>query len=672
MAEYEISKAPVVVSNKKIGIEFDTQMRSRVLNFYNDETVALGDFESSHYITTCEGKIEDFQFHNMKCKKIADKFGNGKEYTISGTSGNIEKILSLNVYDMFPSTIFIKTQYKNSDTSSVKVTGWVSSKYTISSDERESKNLFWSFQGASYEERPDWILPLNDGFSRKNFMGMNDPDYGGGIPLVDVWKRDIGITVGHCECIPKLVSLPVEVSKGKATIAVTLEKDMVLKPGETMDTVETFVMLHQGDFFNSLAEYRNIMEIKGLKPAPINKEGYEPTWCSWGYERNFKVEQIYEALPMVKKLGFKWVCIDDGWQYEEGDYELSKERFPGGEAGMKELVRRIHEQGLKVQLWWIPMACDPKSLYYSKHPDSVILDINGNKQEITWWDNYYLCPACEDVREYTRETVRKILKDWDFDGLKIDGQHLNAAPLCYSANHHHENPEDSYEAVPEFFKLIYDEAKQIKPDALIMFCPCGTCCSFFTMPYFDMPVASDPESSWQVRLRGKSFKALMSSDVPYNGDHVELSDDECDFASTVGIGGVINTKFTWPVGSSPISIVKDGANFDLDTEKEALYRKWIDIYKDKMLSSGEYIGNLYSLGFDVPECHVIRKSNKMYYSFYADSFRGEVILKGLDNKPHTVFDYVNNKEIARLLPNENKISISFEKFLLIEVSEAMN
>ena len=32
----------------------------------------------------------------------------------------------------------------------------------------------------------------------------------------------------------------------------------------------------------------------------------------------------------------------------------------------------------------------------------------------------------------------------------------------------------------------------------------------------------------------------------YAGDHVELSDNGDDFASTIGIGAVVSTKFTWP------------------------------------------------------------------------------------------------------------------------------
>ena len=666
----ELNKAPFTVMNKAIAIEFDSHLRSRVLHLHAGEANALGSFENSHYLVTDNGIVDDFSMFSAESEEINDKYGHGVQYTISGTAGNIEKLLTLCVYDMFPSTIFIKTQFLNTGKSDVEITGWVSSRYTINSTEKDEEKLFWSFQGASYESRPDWILPLGNGFTRGNFMGMNDADYGGGIPVTDVWRRDIGLAVGHCENIPILVSLPVEVSGGKAAFSVASDMNRRLAPGEGLDIAETFVMVHDGDFFNMMSEYRRIMETRGLVFAPINNEAYEVAWCSWGYERDFKVSQIYEAIPMVKELGIKWVCLDDGWQYEEGDFELSKERFPDGDEGIKEFVRKLHAQGLKVQLWWIPMACDPKSLYYQAHPDSVILDADGNKQDITWWDNYYLCPACDDVKEVTRKTVRKILQDWDFDGIKIDGQHLNAAPLCYNKAHHHERPEESYEAVPDFFRLIYEEAKQIKKDALIMFCPCGTCCSFYTMPFFDMPVASDPLSSWQVRSRGKVFKALMGGRIPYNGDHVEMSDGECDFASTVGTGGVINTKFTWPVGSSPVSIVKTGANYDLGPEKEALWRKWIGIYNDKKLSSGEYIGDLYSLGFDVPECHVIRQSGRMYYSFYADSFSGEVELRGLDDRHHIVYDYVDEKVIAKLEPGENRISIDFRKYALLEVSEA--
>jgi alpha-galactosidase len=107
------------------------------------------------------------------------------------------------------------------------------------------------------------------------------------------------------------------------------------------------------------------------------------------------------------------------------------------------------------------------------------------------------------------------------------------------------------EALPKFFKMIYDTARSIKPDALVEFCPCGTSYSFFTLPYQNMAVASDPHDSWQIRTKGKTLKALMGDRIAYFGDHVELSDERQDFASSVGIGAVVGTEFTWPVGSGP-------------------------------------------------------------------------------------------------------------------------
>ena len=38
----------------------------------------------------------------------------------------------------------------------------------------------------------------------------------------------------------------------------------------------------------------------------------------------------------------------------------------------------------------------------------------------------------------------------------------------------------------------------------------------------------------------------MGESAPYFGDHVELSDGGSDFASSVGIGAIVGTKFTWP------------------------------------------------------------------------------------------------------------------------------
>ena len=80
---------------------------------------------------------------------------------------------------------------------------------------------FWSYQSGSYEKRPNWVLPLRAGFKQENYLGMNASDYGGGTPIVDVWRKDVGLAVGHIEPGPRLISLPVSMPEARhARVAV--------------------------------------------------------------------------------------------------------------------------------------------------------------------------------------------------------------------------------------------------------------------------------------------------------------------------------------------------------------------------------------------------------------------------------------------------------------------
>jgi alpha-galactosidase len=257
--------------------------------------------------------------------------------------------------------------------------------------------------------------------------------------------------------------------------------------------------------------------------------------------------------------------------------------------------------------------------------------------------------------------VKKILVDWGFDGLKLDGQDMNGVPRCYNPAHHHAQPEESVEALPDFFQAIYQTAQQVKPGALVEFCPCGTAFSFFTMPHFNMSVASDPTSSFQVRSKGKTLKALMGDDVPYFGDHVELSDGGNDFASTLGVGGVVGTEFVLP------ALVKEHGKDDLTPQREKEFEKWLGLYREKMLSRGHYLGQLYDIGFDLPETHAIRKGDAMYYAFYAKQWKGAVELRGLEDRKYSVVDYVQGKNLGTVSGPAASLPVEFRNHLLLEV-----
>jgi alpha-galactosidase len=658
----EIATGKPQIQGGNIRIELDNRLLSRVVARFGKKEMLMGPFTASETVTTTDKAWAGFLLTSQKQQRTKDTFGDATQLTVEGKAGTLMKKVTVTIYDDFPAMAFFDVQYTNTGTSKVAIKSWTNNAYTVNAQRGAGSPAFWSYQSGSYEKRPNWILPLHAKFQQENYQGMNASDYGGGTPIVDVWRRDVGIAVGHVELRPKLVSLPVSMpDPAHARIAVRFSKAISLGTGESFHTFRTFVTVHHGDYFRTLTDYRRFMMKQGFQMAKAPDDGFGAIWCAWGYGRTVQPQQVYDSLPTVKRLGFTWVTLDDGWQNNVGDWRLDPKKFPHGDADMKALVDRIHQEGFKTQLWWSPLSAVPNSELLREHPDYELLNRDGSKRKVSWWNSYYLCPADQRVVEHHRALVKKILVDWGFDGLKLDGQDMNGVPACYNPAHHHAQPEDSVEALPDFFKAIYQTAQSVKPGALVEFCPCGTAFSFFTMPHFNMSVASDPESSFQVRSKGKTLKALMGDNVPFFGDHVELSDGGNDFASTLGVGGVVGTQFVLP------SLVTKHTKSDLTPSREKEFEKWLRIYREKMLSRGEYLGQLYDIGFDLPETHAIRKDQTMYYAFYAKHWKGRVELRGLEDRKYSVVDYVTGKNYGTVSQQSAHLPVDFDGNLLVEV-----
>jgi len=659
---------PVQIRNGNLLFEINDRMETKVSHTAPQVKPLMNDFSFSEYLVCKKFNAQLFTLKNTSTEDISDQRGSGKRLKLTGLFEQdgyaIRKILEITVFDSFPDMAFLRLQYVNTGTHDIEVIKWVSNSYPVMTS--GDAPAFWSFQGSSTRERRDWMLPVDSSFYQKNYMGMNNTDYGGGIPVVDLWRKDAGIAIGHAELIPRMVSLPIEKDKYDSWAMMSVEYQypvpLSFKCGDTLRTFTTFVSVHLGDCFNSLRSYSKFMQASGIKLAPVEPEAYEAVWCAWGYERRFTVSEVIGTLPKVKELGLKWIDIDDGYQQAEGDWDVDRSKFPNGSADMRRMVDKIHAMGLKAKLWWAPLAVDPGSRLLMQNPDILLRNSDGVPQFISYWNSYYMSPVYDKTIDHTRGVLKMFLKDWDFDGLKMDGGFLNCVPPDYDPAHKLAYPEQSYEYLPHFFQMIYETAITYKPHAVLQICPCGAAMSFFTMPWTNQTVASDPTSSWQTRLKGKTYKALLGK-TAYYGDHVELSDGANDFATQIGIGAVLGTKFTWPRDNPYATEGK----FILTPENEKIWKKWIGIYNGKMLPTGNYLGELYDIGYDKPEAHVIQKADTLFYAFYHKSWEGYIELRGLKNKTYTVKDYVNGADYGKVNGTDCHINVQFTKSLLLQV-----
>ena len=657
---------------------------------------------SSDYVVAAGKDIQfKLDFAQAKTRESEGKLGRGKHVEIQaqpldGVSG-IQQILTVEAYDDFPNVVLAAMEYRNTGQSDFKIDQAIAQSRRLNaalSNMQPSHGVakiqpydMWSFHGSSYEWGKDDVIKLSRGFSQPNVMGeMIKGGYGGGIPIVAFWTATVGEAIGHVETLPLTVSIPVKTENdGRIVTSLTIPANAVLKPGEVYSTPRSFLAVYSGDYYEPLRLWSSVLAKEGWNlPKPSN-EAYNVSWCGWGYEFNVTPAQMTGTIPKLKEFNIKWATLDDRWFDTYGDWNPRGDTFPGD--SIKKMVDDFHKEGELVQLWWLPLGVEDGqgkweshkyivSKVAQEHPDWLILDKEGKHGRIAR-DLAALCPAVPEVQSYYRKLTEKFIRDWGFDGSKLDN--IFSVPACYNPKHHHKSPQDSVQAMGEVYKTIFQTTRAIKPESVTQSCPCGTPPSLAWLPYMDQAVTADPVGAVQVRRRVKMYKALLGPEAAVYGDHVELSamsrsakgnyvESGNDFASTIGTGAVVGTKFVWPDPGPKFK------NVLLTEQKDAHWKKWIGIYNQKMLSKGTF-RNLYVYGYDVPEGYAIEKDGKMYYAFFspsASTWKGEVELRGLKEGTYRVTDYADGTDLGSVRASASKaprLKTEFKDHLLLELSQ---
>ena len=644
---------------------------------------------------------------DLTAAKIGEATGKlgtlGKHIDVAGKvpGTDLDETLTLEVYDSFPNLALLSMRLRNSGSQDVALEKVDLQRHIFASPQADGQAAepLWTFEGSSLRWGKDEIFSVPAKFSQENPfgapVGVKDDlgHVGGGIPVVAFWSRNVGEAIGHLETLPLVVSVPVETTNdAKVQASVTIPAKTVLKPGEVYATPRTFLAIYSGDFYEPLKMWSDAIEKEGLSKPANNNENYAVAWCGWGYEFGVTPQQMLGTIPKLKELGIHWATLDDGWFNNYGDWQPRSPTFAG--TAIEDMVKSFHQQGIKVQLWWLPLAVEDGKYGYGgrkfvtsdvvkEHPDWLVLDEQGKPARMAR-NLATLCPALPEVQAYYKQLTERFIHDWDFDGHKLDN--VYTPPLCYNPKHHHKSPYDSVYAMGDVYKVIFETTRALKPDSVTQSCPCGTPPSLAWFRYMDQAVTADPVGSIQVRRRVKMYKALLGPRAAVYGDHVELtritgasSDNEQDlgrdFASTLGTGGVLGTKFTWPDYGPKFK------NAELTGEKEAHWKEWIAVYNEKMLSKGTFL-NLYVYGFDAPEAYAIEKDGHVYYAFYAPTQRdsgrkgaaphwsGEVELRGLAAKSYELTDYVHHKNLGTVTGPLPKLHVDFVDNLLLDAAPA--
>ncbi|MDD6799819.1 MAG: alpha-galactosidase [Firmicutes bacterium] len=206
----------------------------------------------------------------------------------------------------------------------------------------------------------------------------------------------------------------------------------------------------------------------GYKPAYIPEHAKLPMNSLWySYHQQLDVDDIIKECRLSKAIGMDTVIVDDGWQTDDnnrgyqfcGDWKVASTKIPN----MREFVSRVHETGMKIMLWFsVPFVGKDVESY--EHFKDMLLDGSGDGSKF-----FSLDPRYKEVREFLVNIYAKALREWGFDGLKldfIDSFVLYGKSLEYDERRDFASLEDAIDAL---LKEITSVLKTINPDVLIEF-----------------------------------------------------------------------------------------------------------------------------------------------------------------------------------------------------------
>lgn len=607
--------------------------------------------------------LSDFTNFDCRVEPYTDgAAGSGNRMTVTShsASANLTRVVKLESIDEVPGLFYISTSYTASG-KDVSADRFVDCEFAL----YEPAQTAWSYNGGGegpqsyYDTLQKIDFTDNATFHRDNRQDETSV----GIPAADIYSENGGIAIGDASATRRSLQTPVE-EKEHTAFASIKRPAQTIKAGESLPAGEGFVHVHDGDYYMGLRGYADGMRQIGfetLDKEEIPENSYDLRWESWGWEFDWTLELILGKLDELQALGIKQVTLDDGWYINAGEWDLNAEKLPNGDADMKLLTDAIHAKGMTALLWWRP--CDggrEKSSLYKEHPDYFVQNEDGSVGKLAGpgafnrfngTTGYALCPGSKEAVQSQVDFVKKALGEWGFDGLKSD--YVWSIPKCYNPEHQHERPEESTEQQAVFYRDTYLAMKECSENAFHLLCNCGTPQDYYSLPYVTQIPTADPTSVDQTRRRVKAYKALCGDFFPVTTDHNELW-----YPSSVGTGAVLIEKR------------------NMNGSQQADYERWLEIAQKTELQKGEFIGDLYSYGFDPYETYVINKDGTMYYGFYRDGqYRPDgnpkIELKGLNpNRLYRIVDYVNDQVIATNVPGSSaEFDYAFSSYLLVYAKE---
>jgi alpha-galactosidase len=225
---------------------------------------------------------------------------------------------------------------------------------------------------------------------------------------------------------------------GDSTGTTEILKGESLKLSPALEQVDLSLQVNSGESLSSErlmfavgTDYHAQLELYGRTVRLLHKArvgGATPIgWWSWtayyfGLNQGSAGTNAAWLAENLKKLGYTYFQIDEGYQYARGEYTTADAQlFPLGIAHIADVVRH---DGLTFGIWTAPFEVSERAWVYQNHPEWLVHNAAGALIHIgyvTGKDDplYVLDTTNPGAQEYLRKTYAT-LREWGVRFIKMD------------------------------------------------------------------------------------------------------------------------------------------------------------------------------------------------------------------------------------------------------------
>ena len=193
-----------------------------------------------------------------------------------------------------------------------------------------------------------------------------------------------------------------------------------LEAGETFSTPEAILVYSDEGIGGMSRIFHDTLRGHLINPRYVNQvrpiviNNWEGTYF------NFNTQKLFDMIDAAAGTGIDTFVLDDGWFGKRdddhsglGDWFINTQKLTGG---LKPIIDRCHQRGLKFGLWFEPEMINPDSDLYRAHPDWAI---HAPGHRLCEGRNQCVLDLTRaDVRDYIVNVVNGILDTHEIDYVK--------------------------------------------------------------------------------------------------------------------------------------------------------------------------------------------------------------------------------------------------------------